>query len=397
VLGGPVGQQYQNIYRRVAGKRIGPAPAELGAMRCVGSVTRNDDGPILTELVGVKKVRHGNVSVTVPRAWFLRSIRTVDGQAGRIELDAPLATGLFVGRRFSVDTATGEWSAIARRIEGNVITMDRTCELSACVLGPVADDHRSARVDRVQLAAGAGDLRVNAGVVRNEAGRRIGRGSLVADQWFLFTGWPEARLHLGKIAPADLTDADSDGRVTVTIDTGQMEARLEVTSVRDDGYMLFVRKPRQGDAPDLRDGHVIRNEAGTRQWRIGFVGRADRLVMAEGQLDPDNLIDADQDGRPSIWLDAIGPGDSLRIPAQVRLRRLARENVQSQHELLFELEANTAFALTLPGKAAFISPDSGRTWQPLPGDSSNGVLRTDISEQDLGSGRTLLKVRSAAP
>ena len=397
VLAGPVGRHYQDLYRRLAHEGVGPAPAKLGALRCLGSIRRNDDGPILAELVGVKQVKQGNISVTVPRAWFLRSIQSVDGRTGRIELDAPLPADLFVGRQFFVDTAAGEWSAIARQIKGNVITMDRTCVLFGCALGPVADDRRSARIDQVRPAAGAGAPRADAGLVRNEAGRQIGRGSLVADQWFLFTGWPEARLHLGTITPADLTDADADGRVTVTIDAGETEIRLEVASVRDDGYMLFVRKQAQGDAPGPRNGQLIRNEARTRQWRIGFVGQANRLVMDKCELNLDDLLDADQDGRQSVWLDAIGPGDTLRIPAWVRLRQLAQENVESQQELLFELESNTALALMLPGKAAFISRDSGGTWQPLPGDSSHGVLRTDIGEQDLAPGRTLLKVRRPTP
>ena len=397
VLGNPASLQYELLYRRLAHEGIGPEPTRLDALRCVGLVRRNDDGPILAELIGVRQVKRGNVSVKVPQAWFRRSIQSVAPETGRIELDAPLTTGLFVDRQFYVDTPTGEWSAMASQVKGNVITMDRAPVLSGCVLGPVADDSRSARVDQIRPRNDIAPLRVYVGLVRNEAGRHIGRGSIVADQWFLFTGWPEARLHLGRIALADLTDADGDGSVTVTIGDGQKRMKLEVASLRNDGYMLFVKDSAQGDDFAPRSGQLIRNEAGTGQWRIGFVGRARRLVMDEGQPDLDDLPDADQDGRQSVWLDAIGPGDTLRIPARVRLTQLAQSSTEPQDELRFALESNTAFALVLPGRAAFISQDRGNTWQALAGDSSGGLLRIDIAEQDLGSGRAMLKVRRQVP
>ena len=342
-------------------------------------------------------------------------------------IDAAPGDDRFAGRIFSLDSPAGDqWASEATQVRGRVLTMERSSQVGHATVDPVTGGGQFIRVSDLWPTPGGGADSFHDVVVRDEAQRVLGRGSIVADQWRLFTGWPEARRHLTKIGPADLTDADGDGRVTVTmiaarpvrkptaagaaplvIDAGAKMLQLEVTGVREDGYGVFVATPAdaflngQGQADPFEPyrGQIIRNEAGTRQWRIGLAGEALRLVMSQGEVAAADLPDADQDGRRRVSLHACAPGDVLQTPASIHLERLEQDSQSSARPLQFELLANTACTLTFPGagagagSAAFISHDNGQTWRQLPAESIDGTLRIEIAEQHVGSGHALLKLQ----
>ena len=428
VLGGDAGQRYRLLYRRLTGDHdSAAAPSPATQPPGLARVTQDQHGLVTLDLHGVRQVSRGRISATVGQSWFYWLIQAVDDETRTITLDAAPGDDRFAGRIFSLDSPAGDqWASEATQVRGRVLTMERSSQVGHATVDPVTGGGQFIRVSDLWPTPGGGADSFHDVVVRDEAQRVLGRGSIVADQWRLFTGWPEARRHLTKIGPADLTDADGDGRVTVTmiaarpvrkptaagaaplvIDAGAKMLQLEVTGVREDGYGVFVATPAdaflngQGQADPFEPyrGQIIRNEAGTRQWRIGLAGEALRLVMSQGEVAAADLPDADQDGRRRVSLHACAPGDVLQTPASIHLERLEQDSQSSARPLQFELLANTACTLTFPGagagagSAAFISHDNGQTWRQLPAESIDGTLRIEIAEQHVGSGHALLKLQ----
>ncbi len=84
--------------------------------------------------------------------------------------------------------------------------------------------------------------------------------------------------------------------------------------------------------------------------------------------------------------------DLERAIADVDVIMMLRLQLERQQAGLFELRANTACELALPGRAVSASADEGKTWRPLAGRTEGGQVVVPVSATDLAAAQVWLKV-----
>ena len=245
----------------------------------------------------------------------------------------------------------------------------------------------------------------------NEAGRVLGRAKMSQGDRFWYTGWPEVRRHLAVIKPEDLADINGDGKRTlaliardtqrrfgpdgvtpVDVKPGEKMLDLEVTRVREDGLMFWTRQHPRVFLDSMNVPHAgwpyhhqtVRNEQGDKQWIVNMPGDTVLLGLQERALTEADLADPDKDGRRMLYLQDYGPGDTVTVKTHVYLRRLQAGT--------FELRANVACTLALPGKGISLSTDGGQSWQELPVAAVAGGVKVALGLAQLGAGTVQLRV-----
>jgi len=205
--------------------------------------------------------------------------------------------------------------------------------------------------------------------VINEAGHALGKAKLSLGDRFMYLGWPEWHRHLQRIRMEDIPDANGDGKRTVrmfaaepihylqengTIATkqpGELMLELEVTRIRDDGFMFWYKQHPRIYLDSLKAPHpgwpyhkqILKNEDGSRTWTSYMPGDTYLLTVEGRRLAPADFPDTDGDGRPLVRLYDFGPGDTVTLPTHVYLRRL-----DGGH---YELRTDVPVQVTIAGKA----------------------------------------------
>ena len=239
----------------------------------------------------------------------------------------------------------------------------------------------------------------------------------------MYFAWPKARLHLRKITLADIPDADGDGRRTLALIAAEPQRRktaageiaavpkggkmldFEVTRVRDDGYMIWFKQHPTEFLDAVGAQHrgwpyhdqILRNEDGSKEWASLFPGDTYNLVIdafpgqakdpaaPRKRLSLADFPDANGDGRREVRFYDCGPGDVVRAPTHVYLRRIEKG--------IYELRADVGLHLRLKGVAVGISADR-KAWKDMPvamREAGLAVIR--LTPADLGDGVVYLRVR----
>ena len=244
----------------------------------------------------------------------------------------------------------------------------------------------------------------------SERGAVLGKASVTRGGRFMYLGYPEWHRHTQQVRPGDITDADGDGRRTLRVYAandksvkrlpdgtikqlakGEHMLVIEVTGVSEDGLTVYYKDHPMVFLDSIKAPHrgwpyhrqIMRNEAGTRQWVSKFPGDAYHLSIRGRKLRPVDLPDVDRNGRPMVRLHDFGPGDRVRIPTHVYVRRTTAH--------MYEVRADVGFAVTMGARSARISTD-GKTWHDVPSEAVGDARTFRVGAGLLGDGKALLRV-----
>jgi hypothetical protein len=382
-----------------------------GARACgkLAFVSRDAHGLRLLHLVGGRELSLGGVSVQVERETHASRIRSVDYAGRTVTLEDPLPGEVLAGEVLTVGNGSRRVTCRVESTSGNSLVMARTASAYRGGVETVTDAG-NAVLDVEPYLHGYHPGAYEGMTAVNESGQVLGRASVTLGDRFFYTGWPASRRHLNRIDPADVTDADGDGRTTVAmiatvpqrkrredggavdVAPGEKMLDLEVTRIREDGLMIWTRQHPRVFLDALGAPHpgwpyhrqAIRNERGGREWTVNMPGDTYELRVEGRALRATDFGDVDGDGRGLVTLYHYGPGDFVRVPTHVYLRRLESG--------AYELRANAACTLVLPGGAPSLSRDGGASWTPLPAEAVGHGHRLSLGRAELGSGCVQLRL-----
>lgn len=377
----------------------------------VAFVSEDANGLRQLSLVGGTELARGRIAVKIAKPEYRARIESVDYGARRIVLSEPLPGKLLDGEILRIGNKIHQTTYKANRIDGAKVDLDRD---SAVYQGGVAYVDPSGSFVELDLAPYLFDYHPSyyEGMTAvNEAGKILGKITINLGDRYFFTGWPEVRRHLNRIDSKDLADANGDGKTTVAmiatqpqqklaadgttlieVKPGEKMLDLDVTRLREDGLMLFTKQHPREFVDALKDPHpgwpydqqIIRNEKGDREWVVNMPGDTYQMHLTDGKIAGSDLPDPNKDGRKLVVFHDYGPGDDVVLATHAQLRRI-EPNV-------FELRANAACTITLPGKAAAISRDGGKTWSDLKANAREATVTLALRESDLGDGVVRLKI-----
>jgi hypothetical protein len=376
----------------------------------VAMISRDKQGVRLATLVGGTELRVGDIAITLSRPEYRATIRSANYTGQSIAIDQPLPARVLDGELFTIGNDRRHTTYRAVKVADKSVTFDRVASIYRGGVDYLDEAQGFAVLDVAPYLHSYHPDYYQGATAVNEAGRVLGRATVRLGDRFFYTGWPEVRRHLNKIDPQDISDANGDGKVTVAmyvnpldegnaggtrrlledgtvqvLKPGEKMLDLEVTRVREDGFMLYAKQYPREFVDSIKLPHpgwpyhqqLIRNEAGTREWTVNMPGDTCQMVIDGKKLTAADLPDPNKDDRPAVYLYDYGPGDEIAVPGHVHLRRLAPG--------LFEMRANAACSVELPAAGAAVSLDSGKTWQPM-GTVANGRVRIELSEQQLADG-----------
>ncbi|MCC7517886.1 MAG: hypothetical protein IT578_01740 [Verrucomicrobiae bacterium] len=379
-------------------------------------ISRDARGLRLLGLVGGTEVSHSGISARLARAEYRSEIRaTTDG--GRIAtLSDAWPARLLDGEILEVANPRHQTTRKAARINGTRLEFDRPSAVYQGGVGRLDAKEGFAELDVPPYLHSYHPEAYEGTTAVNEAGKAIGRVSVTLGDRFFYTGWPAARRHQNTLLQQDVTDANGDGKLTlamiatekqrkfapdgktlVEVQPGEKMLDLEVTRIREDGLMFFTRQHPREYLDASNDPHpgwpyhqqLVRNERGDREWTVDMPGDTYRLRVEGRKLQEADLPDSDGDGRRMVVFHDQGPGDRVSVAAHLFLRRL-----DARGPGVFELRANAACTLTLPGRQVEVSADEGATWKAASSviDETGGIT-TSFTEEALANGRRLIRVR----
>lgn len=395
------------------------APDRVATFELANGVRASGDAAMLSRdanglraalLVGGLELASDKLAIKPDAAEFTRRIKSVNYRTRRVTLDAPLNGKLLGAAVFTVGNEFRHTTFQARSVKDRQIEFRRTSRSYRGAAAYIDPAGAFVQLDTKPFLADYHPSYYNGMTAANEHGKPLGRARATLGDRYWFTGWPAARKHLAKISPADLTDENGDGKVTVAmivnsasgakgarrfaadsetiveVRPGEKMLDLEVTRVREDGYMLFTRQhPREYlDAMKVKHPgwpyhqQIIRNERGDKEWVVNMPGDIYQLELMRKKFSPALLPDVDRNGRAAIELHEYGPGDALTVPTHVSLERL-----EGMGKGVYRLEADVGLTLTARGKTVALSADGGKTWQ-----KTNGR----IDEALLGNGKVLIRL-----
>jgi hypothetical protein len=283
------------------------------------------------------------------------------------------------------------------------------------------------RPSRVRTLGGSTPLRVAgefAYLSRDSEGLReasLTGGKILGSRDILLQ--PAASEQIGKVVKADYKDhrlwldkawpsAAAQGGV-FEIGTPEKHTEYTATSVRtlaghsqfqlDAGADYYQSRVREVDAktstvtcalgfsnlegnpqPGLTKGWVASNDSLTRFWRAEYLGGSReegrfRFKLTGG---PVSAQDFGKNGALRLW--EFGVGDSVRQSTFLGVRRVSKG--------LYEVQANVACRIGLPGKALSFSTD-GRTFKTLPTIRQGALAVAAIRDEHLAAGRFWVRAK----
>ncbi len=349
-----------------------------GGVRVKGQfayLARRDGRVLHAALVGGESLETDGLALKPETARYTRTVVSLDAAANAVTLDRDLPAGLLEGESFLVGRrAEHNASYLPQKVDGRLVTMR-----GAMTLYQTAVDHLDTESGRITpnlppvLLETTSTFYDNLPMV-NEAGTVLGRARVMTGDRFMYLGYPEHWQWNQRLKPEDLVDADGDGRrtlkliaampvnkvvgqtpegkvVTERLEPGALMSTLEVTRLSDDGFTLWFKDPPESftDASGVTHkawpyvGNYLVTEDGRRKIIAQYPGTDFTLAVEERKLTPADLPDADGDGRRTVAIMDIAPGDTLDAPSRVSARQV-REGV-------WEVAANCGVTVRLPGDA----------------------------------------------
>ncbi len=374
----------------------------------------DSQGLRLAHLVGGSTLQAGAVQLTAQTPEYQSVIRSYNPQNASANVEPALPATL----AGAIVTTGGTLAPSTRKlttVEGNKVGFDRSSMTYRGGVEFIDPDGKYFVLDLAPYLYNYHPDYYEGMVAVNEAGQTLGRVRVQLGERFWYTGWPDARQHLGQIAAADLADTNGDGKVTfdmlvsplagrtrqfaedgttlLELKPGDQMLQLEVTRRRDDGFMFYTQQHPRPYLDALKTPHpgwpyhqqIVRNEAGTREWVVNMPGDLYQLTIADRKISAGDLPDTDGDGRRMVFLHDLGPGSTLTAPTSVALRRVRPG--------LFELRADVACSVTLPGGKAALSTDQGATFTDLPATAQGGAITVNLSLEQVARESVWLRVQ----
>lgn len=346
-----------------------------GGVRVQGQfayLSRRDGQVRHAALVGGGILEAGGLTLKPESPRYTRKVASVDVAANTITLDRELPSGVLEGESFLVARqAEHNASYIPKKIEGKRVTMR-----GAMTLYQTAVDYLDEATGRMTpnlppVMLETTDTFYNNLPMVNEAGTVLGRARVMAGDRFMYLGYPEHWQWNQRLKKEDLVDADGDGKktlklyaamparkvvgetpegkpVTETLPAGTLMCTLEVTRLSDDGFTFWFKDPPEtfvdsGGVPHKAwpyVGNYLVTEDGKRKVIAQYPGTDFTLAVEGRKVTAADLLDADKDGRRTVSICDIAPGDTLDAPCRASLRRM-REGV-------WEVAANCGVRVQVP-------------------------------------------------
>jgi len=379
----------------------------------------DNNGLRLLHLVGGKEIIAKDVHIRLEKSQHVATLKSASYNSRYARLETPLPSQLLVG---SVFTVGNDAHKSTRKISGwkpssNDVLFDRTSLMYRGGVEHVNDKEGYIELDLAPFLQAYHPDFYSGMTVVNERGQVLGKARIELGDRFFYTGFPEARRHLAHIAQDDITDANGDGKLTVSmhvseqsgtsgaqkfaedgetvikLQPGEKMMDMEVSRVREDGFMIYTKQFPRIYLDALKLPHpgwpyhqqVIRNEAGTKEWVVNMPGDVYRLFVDGKKLNQSDVPDANKDGRAMVYLHDYGPGDEISTPTHAYLARKSKG--------LYELRANAGLTITLPGNKAQISTDDSKTFADLADvKKSKGEITFTLNADQLDDGTVMLKV-----
>lgn len=408
------------LYSGKAGEPARKIEADATMSGQSAMISTDAQGLRLLSLVGGTTVSHGQISVTAKQPAYATTIRKVNFGNQTATLAQSLPARLLDGETFTIHNADRTTTYVADEVKNDQIKFRRTASLYRGGVEYRDENGMFAVLDLAPFLQSYHPKYYNGVTVVNEAGQIIGKGRVNLGDRFFYLGWPTVRRHLNQIDKADLTDANGDGKITVgmypnpaedntgkgarrinpdgegfiTVPVGEKMLDLEVTRLREDGLMIYTRQHPREFVDSLGQTHpgwpyhqqLIRNEAGTKEWTVNMPGDTYQLALDGKTIAAGDLPDSNGDGRAVVMLYDFGPGDHITVPTHVHLRRVAANT--------YELRANVQAAIRLPGTAASVSADQGKTWSsPANVQTDKGTVTWNVTDEELTNGPLLVRVK----
>jgi hypothetical protein len=365
-------------------------------------------------MVGGTELAHRGEVIRADRAAHEAVIESVDAARLRLRVRGDLPDGLLDGQQVLV------WN-------------DRhstNARVASCKL--VGQGRYDVEVDRTMLIYQGGVARVDAEgghavldlppslydyhptcyegmTVVNERGQVLGKATITVGGRYMYLGFPDWHRHTQRVLPADLVDANGDGKKTLRmfaaakafkrtgedavqeVAVGEPMLDLEVERVSEDGLTIFYKDHPMEFLDSVKVPHrgwpyheqVLRNESGTRQWVSKLPGDVYHLRIEGRKLTAADFPDADGNGRPQVSLWDFGPGDRLRAPTHVAVRPVG--------DGVMELLADTGVTIVSAAKAVHLSAD-GKEWKDAPAQQAGDARQFRIDPAALAGGRTLVRM-----
>jgi|GEM_PF-2716926 len=377
----------------------------------------DNNGLRLLHLVGGTELKARKIHVQLDQPEYRTSIQGANYKRQSVTLATSLPGKLLDGSVFTVSNDAHKTTRKVTKIAGNTMVFDRTSLYYRGGVEYLNEQEGYVELDLAPyLQSYHPDFYTGMTVV-NEKGHVLGRARIELGDRFFYTGFPEARRHLAHMSDEDITDANGDGKRTVAmivsphsgttgakkfaedgetlihLKPGEKMFDLEVSRIRDDGYMLFTKQHPRIYLDALKLPHpgwpyhqqIIRNEAGTKEWFVNMPGDIYRLFVDGRKLKKRDVPDADGDGRAMLYLHDYGVNDEATIATHAYLRR--------QSKGVYELRANVGLTLTLPGNKAEVSTNVGESFDAVAEvKKSWGNVTFKLGAEQLGDGNVTLRV-----
>lgn len=377
-------------------------------------IRRDAAGLAVMTLVGGMALSDADASLAFARPAWQTTVTTSDYGQLRVTVATPHPARLLAGQQ--VTLGDGKPHATSYRVAramtgpgGFTLAFDRGAAIYQGGIDYVRDDG-AAVLDLDPPLHNYHPAYYDGMTAVNEAGRVLGRVTVVKGDRYMYMGWPEWRRHLGRISMDDVKDANGDGKRVLRMsaaqptwyekaegefakkEPGEHMLDLEVTRVSADGLRLYYRQHPLIFLDALKTPHpgwpyneqTLRNEDGSRTWRSTLPGDTYEFTVEGRKLTKADFPDTDGNGRATVRFYDYGPGDAVRLTSAASLRRIEPG--------VFELRANAPVTVALKGIALEVSPD-GKTWSALKMQSVDGKAQTTLGETELAAGRVMIRVK----
>lgn len=388
-----------------------------GGMKAAGRFafySQDGDSFRMLHLVGGNLFEADGLRVTTTVGRYEGKITDIDYEAGTLEVNATLPAELLAGERMLLTNESHRcdyqirgasragagtqitWRKSAATYRGAVERLDAaSATIVPTAIAPLFDYHPT-YYDGMTIVSEDG----KSWKVDFERGER-----------WMYLGFPVAQQHQQRVSLRDVPDADGDGRRLLsmyvgpedkarkrmpdgsekTLEPGEHMLDIEVTRTSEDGLTLFFKQHPMEFLDSLGAPHrgwpyhrrVLKNEDGSRTWISVLPEDKMKIVLHGAKLADSDFPDVDGDGKRSFTVYDFGKGDRFELLTHVSIAR--------QSGNVYEVRANVATTVTLPGQKAAISAD-GEKWEPVPAKTDGERITFSLSPSQLAAGKVLLRV-----
>lgn len=319
-------------------------------------------------MLGGRTLSVDGLIVKTDAARYTGKVAQIDVLNNVVTLDRPFPAKVLDGASFAVTRpASHNACYIARQVDGARVRLRGATIVFQSAITHFDEAAGRVSTDMQPVLAEVDPKYYDEMPVVNEAGRILGRARIHQGDRWMYLGWPRHMQWNQRIRMDEIVDADKNGKRTLRMFSvgksrkwlaeGQTEVLpdgahlcdLEVTRVSDDGLTLWFKDPPEVFCDSLRVPHKawpyhgmrLVTEDGKHTLTAVYPGTDYTLGVEGRKLTEKDFPDVDGDGRHTLMISDIGPGDTFDTPSRVSLKRVS--------DGVWQVEADCGVTLTLPG------------------------------------------------